>query len=186
MHNETIRKEAYRKAIHLLGLNYIPFYLIAGKDYTLLTVAILTVFATFLEVLRRKYNLFPRWILRNYETKGIGAYLYFGVSATIITALFPMEACFAGIVVGSFGDGIAGLIKQTKWRNHAQVTMFLSSFLLLIVLSQFIGMSIFASFTSSLAGTLVEKFHRIGKYYINDNLSVPLISALTYHIISVF
>jgi len=186
MYNENIRKEAYRKAIHLLGLGYIPFYLVAGKEYTLLVVTTLTVFAIFLEVLRIRYNIFPRWILRNYETRRVGAYLYFGLSTTFITALLPMEACFAGIVVGSLGDGVAGLIKQTKWRKHAPAAMFLSSFLLLIALSHLIGMSLLASFTASLAGTLAERVPKIGKYYINDNLSVPVISALSYHLTSTF
>jgi dolichol kinase len=100
--NQGLKKEAYRKSIHMLGLGYIPFYLVAGKEYTLIVVASLTAIAALLEILRTKHGIFPRWILRNYEVKGVGAYLYFGISATIITAILPMEACFAGIVQSSF------------------------------------------------------------------------------------
>lgn len=186
MLNETIKNEAYRKSLHLLGLGYIPFYLIAGKDYTLLAVTTLTVLAIFVDILRTRHEIFPRWILRDYEVNGVGAYLYTGLSAITITALFPMEACFAGIVVGSLGDGVAGLIKQTQWRKYAPAAMFLSSFLLLTALSHLIGMGLLASFTASLAGTLAERVPKIGKYYINDNLSVPVISALFYHLTSTF
>jgi len=186
MYKETIRKEACRKAIHLLGLGYIPLYLVVGKEYTLLVVVALTIFAAFLEILRIRYSIFPRWILRNYEKKGIGAYLYFGISATLITVLLPMEACFAGIVVGSLGDGVAGLIKQTKWKKYAPVAMFASSTLLLVALSHLVSMSIPSSFVSAIAGTVIERFPKIGKYYINDNLSVPLISAIFYHLTSLF
>ncbi len=107
-----MKEELCRKLIHFVGLGYIPLYIYAGKDVTLLIVAGLAVFAVFLEILRRRYSIFPRWILRSYEVNGVGAYLYYGISATLITALLPMEACFAGIVLVSLGDGIAGIVKN--------------------------------------------------------------------------
>jgi dolichol kinase len=180
----AIKREACRKAIHFLGMGYIPLYLIVGKECTLLIVILLTLFAVFLEMFRRKHNVIPHWILHDYERNGVGAHFYFGVAIILITALLPMNACFAGIAVGSLGDGVAGLVKQSGRKNQASLAMLASSFLFLLLLSFNIEINFLASFIACLAGTTVEKFSRIGKYYLNDNLSVPIVSALFYHLTS--
>ncbi|AEA47769.1 hypothetical protein [Archaeoglobus veneficus] len=174
-----MKEELCRKLIHFVGLGYIPLYIYTGKDITLLIVAGLTAFAALLEIARRRYGIFPRWILRSYEVNGIGAYLYFGISATLITALLPMEACFAGIVLGSLGDGIAGILKRADMRHLAYPSMFLISLLALTLLD----LNPIASFLACIAGVTAERCERIGRYYLNDNLTVPILSAFVYFVV---
>ena len=182
-----MKAEICRKLIHFTGLGYIPLYIYAGKEVTLLIVASLTLFATLLEIARRRYGVFPQWILRSYEVDGVGAYLYFGISATLITALLPMEACFAGIVLGSLGDGIAGILKKinlkkTNLNTISSVSMFTATLLVLLIL----GLNPLASFFASAIGVAPERCERVGRIYLNDNLTVPILSALTYFAIANF
>jgi len=177
-----MKAEICRKLIHFTGLGYIPLYIYAGKEVTLLIVASLTLFATLLEIARRRCGVFPQWILRSYEVDGVGAHLYFGISATLITALLPMEACFAGIVLGSLGDGIAGILKKMNLNTISSISMFIVTLLVLLILD----LNPLASFFASAIGVVAERCGRVGKIYLNDNLTVPLLSALTYFAIASF
>jgi len=174
-----VAREILRKSIHFLGIGYIPLYTFFGKEITLLVVGALTAFAVFLEVLRRRYSVLPEWMLRAYEVRGVGAYLYFGISARLITLIFPKNACFAGIVVGSIGDGVAGIVKKLNLR-FAHPAMFFTSYVALL----FFGLHPAYSALSCFAGVLAERYCRIGEYYVNDNLSVPFLSALVYFLLS--
>jgi len=171
-----MRDELLRKLIHSIGLGYIPLYIYTGKSITLFAVATLTAFAILLEIIRRRYSIFPRWILRHYEINGVGAYFYYGISATLMTAFLPMDACFAGIVLISLGDSIAGIVKKSGHVHFAHPAMFAVCLLALLLLH----LDPIASLFACAAGVMAEKFCRVGKFYINDNLTVPLASALTY------
>ena len=44
------------------------------------------------------------------------------------------------------------------------------------------GVKIIPAFFACVAATLIERIEKIGKYYINDNLTVPITSAFTYEL----
>lgn len=180
-----IKEEIGRKSIHFIGLGYIPFYSHFGREITIYLVVGLTLFAVFLEFLKFKYNIIPRWMLRDHEVDGIGSHLYTGISMSLITIMLPMEACFVAISNGILGDGITGIVK--RYRNSlASVSMFLSSFLLLTYISTFFKLIVGGIFVACLLGTLAERTYKIKGHYINDNLSVPLVSSFSYFVITIF
>ena len=177
-----LRGELLRKGIHLAGLGYIPFYILTGRLATLTAVVLLTLVAIILEVLRRRSEIFPEWILRSYEKGGTGAHIYFGISILTVTLLFSPQASFVAIACGSAGDGVAGVVKRIR-RDFAACSMFLSSLLVMFILSQIVEMSLPAAIVSAVIATGVEsKLSRVGKYYVNDNLSVPLAAAVVYEL----
>jgi dolichol kinase len=183
---KSLKGELLRKCIHLAGLGYIPFYILTGRLTTLVAITFLTLIAILIEFLRRRDEIFPGWILRSYERRGTGAYVYFGISMLIVTLLFSPQASFVAIACGSAGDGIAGIVKRF-WRGMASISMFLSSVTVILVVSIEISLSLPAAILATIFATAVEaKLQRIGKYYINDNLSVPLVAAAVYELFIVF
>jgi dolichol kinase len=177
---DSLKGELLRKGIHLAGLAYIPFYIFTDRWTTFTVVAFLTLIAIFLEILRRKTEIFPKWILRGYERGGVGAYVYFGISMLPVTLLFSPQACFVAIACGSAGDGVAGIVKKI-WKNIAPLSMLLSSLLVILFISAYIYISLPAAFLATIIAVIVEtKLTKIGKYYINDNFSVPLVTAVVY------
>ncbi|RLI78695.1 hypothetical protein DRP05_06380 [Archaeoglobales archaeon] len=180
--DELIEKELLRKSIHFLSLGYIPLYLTFGKSITLTVVLSLTAFALILELVRRKFQVLPKLLLRDYEAKGLAAYVYFGISASIVTIIFPMEACIVAIVVGSLGDGVAGIFKSSSLQGYSSIAMLIASFSFLLFLTCCADLLLFSALIACVAGVLAERIQKIGKYYINDNLSVSIVSALTYHL----
>jgi len=181
-----MERELLRKSIHFLGLGYIPLYLNFGRGITLLVVFLLTVFALVLEIARHKFQILPKFVLRDYETKGIGAYVYFGISALIVTLIFPMKACIVAIVVGSLGDGVAGILKSTNLSRYSSIAMFIISFSFLLSINSIVNFSFYSALAACVVGTLIERIQKIGGYYINDNLSVPIVSALVYYLFLLF
>ncbi len=179
-----LRGELLRKGVHLAGLGYIPLYILTDRLTTLTVVAFLTFIAIFLEVIRRERGeIFPEWILRGYERSGVGAHVYFGISMLIVTLLFSPQASFIAIACGSAGDGIAGIVKKVR-KGAAILSMLLSSLLVILFVSVRISVSFPAAVMAAVLATVVEaKISRIGKYYINDNLSVPLTAAAVYELV---
>ncbi len=170
--------EIPRKSIHFLGLSYIPAYEILGRENMIIAVGAIVTFAVLMEIFRHRYRIIPEPLLRSYERRGIGAYIYFGMATFVITVLLQKESCFVGIIVGSLGDGISGILKHLFKlnRNLASLGMFASSILAIYLLNL---LSI-PSFLAVVAGVFAERVERIGRLYINDNLSVPLVSAFVY------
>jgi dolichol kinase len=183
-----IKKEFARKAIHFAGLAYIPAYIYFGKELVLAGITFLLSFAFFMEFLRIKFNLFG-FLARDYERQTLGAHIYFGISALIITYVFPSACSIFAISTSIFGDGLAGIVKRLSTRstrNWASVAMFLASLTLALFLSSIIQMNVFAAIISIMIATLIERIDRIGGIYVNDNLSVPLTAAFIYYSVNYF
>lgn len=124
--------------------------------------------------------------------KSLGT-LFYAVSIGILTALFWVDGTklltVIGILVMSYGDGLAGLIGQ-KWGKHpyqiwgnnksweGSLTMTLVSFIVgltVISLAQgWQGQNIILVATMAIFATILETFSQIGI----DNLTVPLGSAI--------
>ncbi len=196
-----MRKEILRKSIHFLGIFYYPLYAFCGKILTLKIVTLLTLLSLLVEVLRRRYPIVPNWILDPYEIRGVGAHLYFGIAAIILTAFLSPEAAVTGVIVGSVGDGVAGLIKtyqRDRLRKDSPLTsksipllgMFLMSFLFLFLVSNLetgfgFDFDLRVVALACLVGAVIEnRPMKIKEFYINDNLSVPLFAGIFYQLFS--
>ncbi|HIP63420.1 MAG TPA: hypothetical protein EYH04_04855 [Archaeoglobus profundus] len=184
MNNQAsnIKEELLRKSIHLMGLVYIPIYLLVDRIIMLILIFFLTLIAVFIDIFKNKIKWLI-WLFRDYEKKGIGAHLYFCISIFIITIFFSPQACFIGVICGAAGDGIAGIIRRI-WTRGASISMFLTSLILVLILDKVVvDIILQGAIISIILATIVEaKVRKIGKYYINDNLSVPLVATFTYEL----
>ena len=179
MFNKIMLKEVVRKSIHLMGLMYIPIYLLTDRIMMIIFVFFLTLVAVFIEIFKNKIRWIV-WMLREYEKEGIGAHLYFCISVLIITIFFSPQACFVGVICGAAGDGIAGIIRKICTYG-ASISMFLTSSILVLILNTKVDLNIPAALISILLATIVEaKVRRVGRFYINDNFTVPLVATFTY------
>ncbi len=172
------RKEILRKLIHFSGLVYIPAYIYFGRELVLWgTILALTLSVVF-EYFRITRGLFSS-IVREYEKKNIGAYVYFSLSILIVTLLFPKDACFVAVSVSLIGDGLAGIVRRSPLGGGASIVMVLApmmfiTFFSLALLPQ--------SLVACISGAAIERVKKVGKYYLQDNLTVPVVAAMAYEI----
>ena len=177
-----MKREVVRKAIHFLGLLYIPSYIFLGRNITLAAVVALTALSALIEALRLFGKLcIPSLLLRDHERNRPAAYLYFGIAMSVVTAIFPEDACFSAIVCGIVGDGVAGIAKRAEsLRKLSHLLMFAISFLALYLLT----LKPFPSAVATVVAVVAERYPRIGKIYVDDNLSIPLLSSLSFWLFS--
>jgi dolichol kinase len=193
----TFRKQIVRKSIHFLGAFYLPLYVLAGRSLVLKIILLLLILSALIELLRRRYRIVPHWILDPYEVRGVGAYVYFGVAALLLTAFLSVQAAIVGVIIGSIGDGVSGLVKaylrekEIQSRVLPSFLMFLSSFLFLLLVStsDFLGLVLklnpfFLALTCLFGSFIESKPLKFGSFHVNDNLYVPLSSGIFYQLLS--
>ncbi|MEM2086573.1 MAG: hypothetical protein QXF06_04120 [Archaeoglobaceae archaeon] len=172
-----LRKELLRKLIHFSGLIYIPAYLFLGKELLVLSLIFVIALLLPIEFLRLKRGYF-RFLAREYEEKKLGAYMYFLIAILTVTALFPKDSCFVALITAIVGDGTAGIARKISGKdNLASLTMFLSSTFALALLE----LLQISALIAVLCGTVVERIRKINGIYLQDNFSVPLLTAIADH-----
>ena len=137
------------------------------------------------------YKLFP--IIEDVDRKSFGTFFYC-FSLLILISLFwekdPL-ALTAGFFIMTLGDGLAGLIgknfKSKTWKIFSQkksligtTTMFVISLLVLSILGYTNNFNFnYYYFWIALLATLLEQISIIGI----DNLSVPIITSIIFHLL---
>ena len=137
------------------------------------------------------YKLFP--IIEDVDRKSFGTFFYC-FSLLILISLFWEQdplALTAGFFIMTLGDGLAGLIgknfKSRSWKILNQkksiigtTTMFLISLLVLSTLGYTNNINFnYYYFGIALLATLLEQISIIGI----DNLSVPIITSIIFHLL---
>ena len=137
------------------------------------------------------YKLFP--IIEDVDRKSFGTFFYC-FSLLILISLFWEQdplALTAGFFIMTLGDGLAGLIgknfKSRSWKIFNQkksilgtTTMFLISLLVLSTLGYTNNINFnYYYFGIALLATLLEQISIIGI----DNLSVPIITSIIFHLL---
>ena len=137
------------------------------------------------------YKLFP--IIEDVDRKSFGTFFYC-FSLLILISLFWEQdplALTAGFFIMTLGDGLAGLIgknfKSRSWKIFNQkksilgtTTMFLISLFVLSTLGYTNNINFnYYYFGIALLATLLEQISIIGI----DNLSVPIITSIIFHLL---
>ena len=137
------------------------------------------------------YKLFP--IIEDVDRKSFGTFFYC-FSLLILISLFWEQdplALTAGFFIMTLGDGLAGLIgknfKSRSWKIFNQkksilgtTTMFLISLFVLSTLGYINNINFnYYYFGIALLATLLEQISIIGI----DNLSVPIITSIIFHLL---
>lgn len=140
----------------------------------LFSLSAILIFVFFFELLRIKYDFLYN-LTREYEKKKFAAYFYYTLAIFLITIFFDKEACFSAVLCSNLGDGVAGIVKRFTNKDLGSFLMFTSSLLVSITF-----LPLFPSFAACLVSTIVERVEKIGKFFIEDNFSVPVSAAVTY------
>ncbi len=137
------------------------------------------------------YKLFP--IIEDVDRKSFGTFFYCFSLLLLISLFWEKDplALTAGFFIMTLGDGLAGLIgknfKSKSWKIFNQkksiigtTTMFLISLFVLSTLGYTNNLNFnYYYFGIALLATLLEQISIIGI----DNLSVPIITSIIFHLL---
>ncbi len=189
--NISYDKEGWRKATHLFALIMPIGYFILGK-----TIALsILIPAAFLIVLFDAARLggwklwsWVAWIwgplIRPHESRKLtgASWIMIATVATVLMFSKPVAVCALAFII--IGDSAGALIGRKwgrhKFRNSKSVegsTAFFLSCLIPVALVP--GVPLWIGAIGAVVGTFTEAFSA----KVDDNLSVPLVSGLTMHIL---
>jgi len=184
--------EIRRQLLHILaGLILISLIRLEILDTVLLTVILITgglisflikTLPHHISFLNHALELFEREHHKK-EFPGKGA--FFLVAGTLISMLlFPLNIALAAIIILTIGDAISHIVGRFfgNWPNPLNPKKNLEGFFVAIIFSTF-SASFFVTWPiallGSLAGMLIETpAIRLGKFKIDDNLTVPLVAGV--------
>lgn len=192
-----IRKELFRKAIHIFGFS-IPFIsLVAGVYYAAAIIIALAAVYSVSEYFRIKGRSFPvltavtKAAMRNAAGGGeekqdtfVKAPLYFAAGILASLLMFPAPFNYAAIAVITLGDGFASIAGKLYGKNKIPYTCgktvegSLAGFV-----CAFAGAAIFISPATALIAATIGMVIELLPLRVTDNLTVPLLSGLTISII---
>ena len=192
MHNLlNFQGELYRKLIHISS-SIIPLSILYfSKEYILPFLILISILLPVLDYLRRKnkfikeyYNFLFSIVTRPNESQKLtgGSWVFIGSSLTLI--LFPEDIAIVSLFVMSLSDSTAAIIGIKYGRTYlfnktleGSMAFFITT---LMIIHLLIDIHIYLTIITSLIITFVELLS-IKK--INDNFSIPLVTALLLHII---
>ncbi|WP_320673693.1 dolichol kinase [Prochlorococcus sp. MIT 1341] len=181
------KKELSRKIVHIGNGPVIPMAWFLGipKDVALTFSCLITITL----LINQQLRIIPA--IEDIDRKSFGT---IGYGAAITILLFYMwpdnaAAVSSGVLVMAFGDGLAGLIGSNinsyRWQILNQKksllgtsTMFIVSFLILLLINIYTGFSL--SFSDILIiALLATTLEQVGQYGL-DNILVPLVVAFSW------
>lgn len=189
-----LRYEIARKTIHLASLSIPLIYSLISRDLALLILVPLFIGFFLVDVLKNFFGPVARWyhrtfdaMLRSHELKSESIHLngatYMVMSALLLVLFFPKLIAITAFTIVAVSDTIAAVIGK-KFGKHqfgeksieGSVAFFISAVLLVAL---FPRLNLFIGIIMAVAATLTEAFtDRIGNFKIDDNLSIPLVSAV--------
>lgn len=196
-------KELGRKAFHFGGC-IVPaaYYFFVSRDVMLLVLAFCVLGAGFLEYMRLNgRDLYPTTFMRSSEEQRLGSYFYAALSMLLAVLLFDKTIAIAAIlflVIGDSVTGLAGILLSMYGarkpvdvreggggnvayaiRHHKPAALML----LMFALCGAIGLAFrpelsYPAIAAGAAGAVIADAFpwRIGRYMLDDNLSIPLVA----------
>lgn len=188
--------EIKRRLIHASGV-FIPLLYVSELiNWTEVGIILLICFliVTVLEYLRLyegfNHIIFEK-LTRPYESENIAGYALYIYGMFISWILFPPVAVISGMLMLSIGDPVSGILgniqREYNIKPLVMTAMFVICYIIVLPLTiNEIGLylGVIAAFIASLGAVIVDEYKpRINGRIIDDNLTIPIISAL---IISIF
>lgn len=182
------REEIARKAIHLASALIPTAYLFLSRDLTLALLLALLLAMGAVEFLRNHLLSFGRlfdrmlgFMLRRFEHRGVTGATFVFIASFLAIGLFPKPIALTVLYILSISDSLASLIGmrfgRIRFRGKSlegSAAFFLSAVLIAWIVLE--GRPV-PALLGAAVGTLAEAFPlRIGRYEINDNVWVPLIT----------
>ena len=189
-----LRYEVARKAIHLSSLSIPVIYWFISRELALLLL--LPLFSGFflIDLLKNFFTPVSEWyhktfdsMLRTHELERTKMHLngatYIVMAALLLVLFFPKIIAVTAFSLVAVSDTLAAIIGKSFGKHRfgqksieGSAAFFLSA---LVVISIVPGLNLFIGLIMAATATLTEAFMvRIGKFKIDDNLSIPLFSAV--------
>ncbi len=179
-----------RRLFHLFNcLTLAILALIISRDTFLWLLFALSSLLLLVDIVRltwfdsnRLFLLIFGTLMRRQETKGLTGSIYVLVGCLLTVLIFDRDIAVAGMIFLGVGDAFAGLIGE-RWGRHRLVgkktlegsTAFFVSCVAVGLVFQFIVLDI--SMMVLIVGALCAAIIELLPLPLNDNLSIPLLSA---------
>ncbi|MBW6462297.1 MAG: SEC59/DGK1/VTE5 family protein [DPANN group archaeon] len=175
----SLKKEFFRKLIHLTSLLIVVFYYYLGKEVTLFILVFALILFIESEYLRVEKGITIPLLhdyVRDKEQNRLAGHIFFIMGAIISISVFDMDIAVAAILMTTFGDSAATIIGRRYGkvsipgiRNKKVEGCFAELFVNLIIGYLFIDSVIIIllmAFTATIVETLVDE--------LDDNLIIPV------------
>ena len=180
-----LQAEIRRKIFHLVSLVIPLGYLMLERETTLKAVAIAFSFVMTMELarlfipkIRNKVHPFFSSIMREAEEKKLSGVTYMLIGAWITIYLFEKEVAIIALLLVSISDTAAAIVGTAYGKIHlwqktleGSVAFFTVTGVIMILAS---NLSLEQKLVGMITGTLVELL----PIPVNDNLSLPIVTAL--------
>ena len=189
-----LRYEVARKAIHLSSLSIPVIYWFISRELALLLL--LPLFSGFflIDLLKNFFTPVSIWyhktfdsMLRTHELErtknNLNGATYIMMAALLLVLFFPKIIAVAAFSLVAVSDTLAAIIGKSFGKHRfgqksveGSAAFFCSA---LVVISIVPGLNPFIGIIMAVTATLTEAFIvRIGEFKVDDNLSIPLASAI--------
>lgn len=176
----------YRNIFHMVGSIVPLLYLYSGKKYALFFASLVLLAISIVELLRIKGYLnlnILRYLIKESEAKRPTGSFFFILSSVFVIVLFEEKTAILSLFVLSFSDPFAAFVgaKVGKKRLFGKsIEGSFAFFLIAFVIVYLGGENLLKALIVALISTLAEFF----SFRIDDNLTVPLATALTIHFLN--
>jgi dolichol kinase len=188
-----LRYEVARKAIHISSLSIPLIYWFISRELALFILVPLFAGFFLVDLLKNFFTPISEWyhqtfgaMLRTHELKPAKAQLngatYIMMAALLLVLFFPKIIAVAAFSMVAVSDTLAAIIGKTFGKHRfgqksveGSVAFFLSALAVVAIVP---GLNPIIGIIMAITGTLTEAFMvRIREFKIDDNLSIPLVSA---------
>ncbi|MCK5234975.1 MAG: CTP--2,3-di-O-geranylgeranyl-sn-glycero-1-phosphate cytidyltransferase [Candidatus Aenigmarchaeota archaeon] len=184
----SIRKEIFRKMVHLTSVLIVASYYYFGKQVTLYLLAVTLILFIESEYVRIEWKRTLPLVhdgIRKKERHTMAGHVFFLIGAIISISIFDMNIAIAAILMTTFGDSAAAIIGRKfgrTWIPRIRSKSLEGCFAELVVnliigyifLDNLIVLLVMA-FTATIVETLIEK--------LDDNLLIPVFSGFNGQIV---
>ena len=187
-----LRYEVARKAIHLSSISIPVIYYFITREIALLLLVPLFAGFFLVDLLKNFYPPVAKWyhstfdaMLRTHELEEkpyLNGATYITMGALLLVLFFPKIIVIASFAMVSVSDTFAAIIGKAFGKHRfgeksveGSIAFFLASLGIVAVVPE---LNIFIGLAMAITATVTEAFMvRIGNYKIDDNLSIPIVSA---------
>ncbi|MGE0480614.1 MAG: diacylglycerol/polyprenol kinase family protein [Phycisphaerae bacterium] len=185
------RQEIARKTIHLASALIPTAYLFLPRELVLTLLLILLLAMGAIEVLRQNTPAFGRlfdrilgFMLRRFEHRGVTGATFVFLASFLAIGLFPKPIALTVLYILSISDSLASLVGMRfgsiRFRGKSlegSAAFFLSALLIAWIVFQ--GRPV-PALVGATVSTVAEALPlRLGRYEVNDNVWVPLVTGAT-------
>ncbi len=184
----SIRKEIFRKMVHLTSVLIVASYYYFGKQVTLYLLAVTLILFIESEYVRIEWKRTLPLVhdgIREKERHTMAGHVFFLIGAIISISIFDMNIAIAAILMTTFGDSAAAIVGRRfgrTWMPRIRSKSLEGCFAELAVnlvigyifLDNMIVLLVMA-FTATIVETLIEK--------LDDNLLIPVFSGFNGQIV---